>query len=51
MNESIADLAGLNVAHDAYILSLKGHKDGVIDGLTGEQRFFLAFAQRWQRSK
>jgi predicted metalloendopeptidase len=49
LNESIADLAGLQVAHDAYILSLHGKSDVVIDGLTGEQRFFLAFAQRWRK--
>ena len=47
--ESIADLAGLLVAHDAYILSLKGKPDVVIGGLNGAQRFFLAFAQRWRR--
>jgi predicted metalloendopeptidase len=49
VNESIADLAGLLVAHDAYILSLKGKSDITIGGLTGEQRFFLAFAQRWRK--
>lgn len=48
MSENSADLAGLVVAHDAYILSLKGKPDTVINGLTGEQRFFLAFAQRWR---
>jgi len=48
-NENSADLAGLLVAHDAYILSLKGKPDVTIDGLTGEQRFFLAFAQRWRK--
>ena len=37
------------MAHDAYVLSLKGKTDTVIDGLTGEQRFFLAFAQRWRK--
>jgi putative endopeptidase len=37
------------VAHDAYVLSLKGQTDAVIGGLSGEQRFFLAFAQRWRR--
>jgi predicted metalloendopeptidase len=47
--ENIADLAGLLVAHDAYILSLKGKPDMMIGGLTGEQRFFLAFAQRWRK--
>jgi endothelin-converting enzyme/putative endopeptidase len=49
LTESIADLAGLVVAHDAYMLSLKGKPDLVIGGLTGEQRFFLAFAQRWRK--
>ncbi len=49
LNESISDLAGLQVAHDAYVLSLKGKPDAVIGGLTGEQRFFLAFAQRWRK--
>jgi putative endopeptidase len=39
----------LLVAHDAYILSLKGKPDATINGLTGEQRFFLAFAQRWRK--
>jgi predicted metalloendopeptidase len=49
LGESIADLAGLLTAHDAYVSSLKGRPDAVIGGLTGEQRFFLAFAQRWRR--
>jgi predicted metalloendopeptidase len=49
LGENIADLAGLLTAHDAYILSLKGKPDVVIGSLTGEQRFFLAFAQRWRR--
>jgi predicted metalloendopeptidase len=49
LTENIADLAGLLVAHDAYILSLKGKPDILIGGLNGEQRFFLAFAQRWRR--
>jgi putative endopeptidase len=51
MTESIADLTGLLIAHDAYVLSLKGKPDVVINGLTGEQRFFLAFAQRWRRAQ
>jgi putative endopeptidase len=51
LNENIADLAGLLVAHDAYILSRKGKADVVIGGLSGEQRFFLAFAQRWRRTQ
>lgn len=49
LSENIADLAGLQVAHHAYILSLKGKTDVVKGGLSGEQRFFLAFAQRWRR--
>jgi putative endopeptidase len=51
LNENIADLAGLLVAHDAYVLSLKGKTDVVIGGLSGEQRFFLAFAQRWRKAQ
>jgi predicted metalloendopeptidase len=49
LTENIADLAGLLVAHDAYILSLHGQPDTVIGGFNGEQRFFLAFAQRWRK--
>ncbi|MDQ0462890.1 putative metalloendopeptidase [Caulobacter ginsengisoli] len=49
LGESIADLAGLLAAHDAYLLSLNGRPDTVKNGLTGEQRFFLAFARRWRR--
>jgi len=48
MGENIADLAGLEVAHDAYHRSLGGKPAPVIDGLTGDQRFFLAFAQAWR---
>ncbi len=49
LSESIADLAGLLVAHDAYVLSLKGKSDTVLGGLSGEQRFFLSFARRWRK--
>ncbi|MDO9370022.1 MAG: M13 family metallopeptidase [Sphingopyxis sp.] len=48
MGENIADLAGLEVAYDAYRRSLGGKPAPVIDGLTGDQRFFLAFAQAWR---
>jgi putative endopeptidase len=48
MGENIADLAGLLVAHDAYRKSLGGKDAPMIDGLTGDQRFFLAFAQAWR---
>ncbi len=50
LGENIADLAGLQVAHEAYLKSLGGKPAPVIDGLTGDQRFFLAFGQVW-RSK
>jgi len=50
MGENIADLAGVLVAYDAYKKSLNGQEAPVIDGLTGDQRFFLAYAQVW-RSK
>jgi putative endopeptidase len=49
LTENIGDLAGLMVAHDAYILSLKGKSDVPMGGLSGEQRFFLSFAQRWRK--
>jgi putative endopeptidase len=51
LSENIADLAGLLTAHDAYILSLKGETDVVIGGLSGEQRFFLAFSHRWRKKQ
>jgi putative endopeptidase len=48
MGENIADLGGLLAALDAYHASLHGQPAPVIDGLTGDQRFFLAYAQSWQ---
>ena len=48
MGENIADLGGLVIALDAYHLSLRGEPAPVIDGYTGEQRFFLAYAQSWR---
>jgi putative endopeptidase len=50
LGENIADLAGLVVAHRAYQISLGGKDAPVLDGLTGDQRFYLAFGQSW-RSK
>ena len=47
LNENIADVAGLGAAYEAYKASLGGKPAPVIDGLTGDQRFFLAFAQSW----
>ncbi|MCA0300550.1 MAG: M13 family metallopeptidase [Proteobacteria bacterium] len=48
LGESIADLAGLVVAHDAYQRSLGGKEAPVLDGFTGDQRFFLAYGQAWR---
>jgi putative endopeptidase len=48
--ESLGDLAGVAIAFRAYKLSLKGTRSSVIDGLTGEQRLFMGWAQIW-RSK
>jgi len=48
VGENIGDLGGLNVAHEAYHISLKGKPAPVLDGLSGDQRFFLAYAQVWR---
>ncbi|HTV86899.1 MAG TPA: M13 family metallopeptidase [Dyella sp.] len=48
LGENIADVAGLAVAYAAYHRSLNGKPAPVIDGLTGDQRFFLAYAQSWR---
>ena len=47
LSENIADVAGLTASYDAYKASLNGKPAPVIDGLTGDQRFFIAFAQSW----
>jgi putative endopeptidase len=49
LGENMADLAGLNVALDAYHTSLDGKPAKVLEGLTGDQRFFLGFAQIWRQ--
>jgi putative endopeptidase len=48
MGENVADLAGVTVAHDAYVASLNGAAPPVIDGFTADQRFYLGFAQVWR---
>ena len=50
MGENVADLAGLTVAHDAYLASLGGTTPPVIDGTTGDQRFYFGWAQVWRRN-
>jgi len=47
INENIADVAGLGAAYEAYHASLGGKPAPVINGLTGDQRFFIAFGQAW----
>jgi len=49
MGENIGDLGGLSLAYRAYKLSLNGKPAPVIDGLTGDQRFFMAWAQVWRQ--
>ena len=48
LGENIADLAGLAASYDAYIASLHGKEAPTVDGLTGDQQFFLAYAQSWR---
>jgi predicted metalloendopeptidase len=49
LGENIADLGGITIAYHAWKRSLKGKPAPVIDGFTGEQRFFLGTAQAWRR--
>lgn len=51
LGENIGDLGGLSIAHHAYKMYLEDHHNGeapVLDGFTGDQRFFLAWAQVWR---
>jgi putative endopeptidase len=48
LGENIGDLAGLNLAYRAYKMALNGKEAPVLDGLTGDQRFFLAYGQVWR---
>jgi predicted metalloendopeptidase len=47
-SENIADVAGLSAAYDAYRLSQGGKEGPTVAGLTGDQQFFLSFAQAWR---
>ncbi len=49
MGENIGDVGGLAMAYHAYKLSLNGEEAPVINGYTGDQRFFMAWAQVWKR--
>ena len=49
MGENIADLGGLTLALDAYHAFMKGKQAPVLDGLTGDQRVFLGWAQVWRQ--
>ena len=48
LSENIADVAGLAAAYTAYHQSLAGAPAPTIDGFTGDQQFFLSFAQSWR---
>ena len=48
LGENIADIAGLAIALKAYHISLDGKPAPVLDGFTGDQRFFLAYGQIWR---
>jgi putative endopeptidase len=48
MGENIADLSGLQISYKAWKLSLGGTPSPVIDGLTGDQRFYYGFSQAWR---
>ena len=49
LGENIGDLAGLTIAYKAYRISLDGKEPEVIDGLTGQQRFFASWAAGWRQ--
>ncbi|HEY5937106.1 MAG TPA: M13 family metallopeptidase [Kofleriaceae bacterium] len=48
LGENIADVAGLAIAYDAYRLHYGGKEAPTVDGLTGDQQFFISFAQSWR---
>jgi putative endopeptidase len=47
LGENIADIAGIEIAYEAYLASLNGRAPPVIDGMSAEQRFYIGFAQSW----
>ena len=48
IGENIGDLGGVGIAYRAYLMSLKNEPSPVIDGKTGAQRFFMAYARAWR---
>ena len=51
LGENIADVSGLQIAFKAYQLALNGQPAPVMDGLTGNQRFFISYAQSWNTKR
>ncbi|MEL0068931.1 MAG: M13-type metalloendopeptidase, partial [Gammaproteobacteria bacterium] len=51
LGENIGDVGGLAMAYHAYKLSLNGKEAPIIDGTTGDQRFFLSWAQVWKEKR
>ncbi len=51
LSENIADVAGLAAAFDAYRMSLGGKPAATVQGLTGDQQFFVAFGQSWRQKR
>src|SRR5690606_31288999 len=51
LGENIGDVGGLSLAYRAYRMSLGGEEAPVIDGFTGDQRFFMAWAQVWRAAE
>ena len=48
LGENLADLGGLNIAYEAFLKTKQGQSANQIDGFTGDQRFFLSWAQVWR---
>lgn len=51
LGENLGDLVGLAMAYEAYQISLNGREPRIIGGLTGDQRFFMSWAQVWKEKR